>query len=149
MKPYTTPDQALSPEEDAQLQIIEATEVMSINEPPVQPPLVKLAPLEHKVVGPVSPSVIKPVIKALPIISSKKPVIMPTVNPPELLTPAAQIANELAHAPKLNFAKFALLFFPKHKFSRKPLLLFVCVLLVVGGVVIGLVSWQTMHSISR
>ena len=141
MKPYTTPDQAPSPEEDAQLQIIEATEVMSINETPVQPPLVKLAPLEHEVLKPVSP-----------IVSPKKLVIMPPVppvNPPELLTPAAQIANELAHAPKLNFAKFALLFFPKHKFSRKPLLLFVCVLLVVGGVVIGLVSWQTMHSISR
>lgn len=150
MNPPTTPDQTLSPEEDARLQIIEATEVKSIDETPKRVPIIKPAPAEIPVVTVVRPIIIKPIIKPPVVAIQKKttPIVVP--KPPKVpSTPASQMADELAHAPKINFAKFALLFFPKRKFSKKPMLYIVFVLLVIVGVAIGYISWQAIRSISR
>lgn len=147
-----TPNQALSPEEDARLQIIEATEVKSIDETPKRVTIVKPILAERPVVTPVHSTVSKLSDKPLVVTSTKKPVPAMAVVPelPKVpSTPASQMADELSHAPKFNFAKFALLFFPKRKFSKKPMLFVIFVLLVAGGVVIGFISWQALRSISR
>lgn len=151
MNPNTNPDQALSPEEDARLQIIEATEVNSIDDTPKRPPIINLAPPSRQVVTPVLPTSIKPIIRPPVVTPPKQPIVTPitVLEPPKVpSTPAAQMADELAHAPKINFAKFALLFFPKRKFSKKPLLLIICVLLVIGGLAIGYIYWQNMRTSS-
>ena len=150
MNQPTTPDEILSPEEDARLQIIEATEVKSIDETPKRVPIIKPAPVEIPVVTAVRPIIIKPIIKPPVVAIPKKPTPIIVPKPPKVpSTPASQMADELAHAPKINFAKFALLFFPKRKFSKNPMPYIVFVLLVIVGVVIGYISWQAIRSISR
>ena len=150
MNPRTTSDQALSPEEDARLQIIEATEVKSIDEIPKRVSVIKPAPAKLPVVTPVRPTTIKPIVKPLVVTIPTKPAAIVVPEPPKVpSTPASQMANELAHAPKINFAKFALLFFPKRKFSKRPMLFIIFVLLVVVGAAIGFIIWQAIRSISR
>lgn len=150
MDPRTTSDEALSPEEDARLQIIEATEVRSIDEVPKRVLVIKPAPAKLPVVTTVRPTTIKPIVKPLVVTIPTKPSAIVVPEPPKVpSTPASQMADELAHAPKINFAKFALLFFPKRKFSKEPALFIIFVLLVVVGAAIGFIIWQAIRSISR
>ncbi len=149
MKPYPTPDQALSPEEDAALQVIEATEVKSIDDAPKLPPVIDVAPAQRQVIMPVRPTIAQPTVRPVIVTPPEKPVPTPTVVPvPSKVpsTPASQMADELAHAPKTNFAKFALLFFPKRKLSKKPMILIVSMLLVIGCIALGYFGWQAMRS---
>lgn len=147
----------INPEDDVELQAIEALEARTVdpNPGPLRVPTRhRDQPVPERVITP-EPKPVEKVIVPAPVVEAPKPakVIAPVVAPPKPqpvaapkvepkiiqkpepkavpLTASAQMDNELAKAPPLNVAQTIRQFFGKQKSSHPSAIIVVLVLLIL------------------
>ena len=164
------PVDLINPEDDVELQAIEAIEAREVDLDPA-PLRMRVAPrpvAPRPVVQTPAPAPAKPVIVATPAVIKQatpapapkaaappipaKPVAAPVKKPviiapkPIPTTPSSQMAAELEKAPPLNTAQLILQFFGRHTASKQPVMIVsIAVAAIVVIAIICFVIWQALQ----